>query len=127
LPKVKDRFLKLSVKSRQKAANAEKNILFSKILNEEITTAILLDKDKEVRRLLHFHRMSSREPFIKNYRKAFKHYVKGEWQKSHEYFSKCLLINPFDGPSKVIDDFIMSNSLNSESLNWQGYRVLTEK
>lgn len=88
LPKVKDRFLKLAVKDRQKIASNEKNILFSKILNEEITTSILLDKDKEVRRLLHFHKMSSREPFVKNYSRAFKNYLKGNWEKSHEYFEK---------------------------------------
>ena len=107
LPKVKDRFLKLDVKDRQKIANDEKNILFTKILNEEITTDVLLDKDKEVRRLLHFHRMSSHQPFIKNYKKGFKYYLKGDWKKAHEYFGNCMLINPVDGPSKVIDDFIM--------------------
>lgn len=127
LPKVKDRFLKLAVKDRQKIANNEKNILFGKILNEEITTAVLLDKDKEVRRLLHFHRMSSRQPFIKNYNKAFRAYLKGNWKKSNEYFNKCLLISPLDGPSKVINDYILSNNLDSSTVNWKGYRVLTEK
>jgi len=75
-------------------------------LNEEITTAELLKKDKEVRRLLHFHTMSSREPFIKNYKKGFKNYLKGNWVESNKYFQKCLLINPADGPSKVLNNFI---------------------
>lgn len=88
LPKHKDKYLKLSVKDRQRAVAQEKNILFSKILTEEINTATLLTRDKEVRRLLHFHKMSSREPFIKNYRKGFKNYLRGEWDKSHEYFRK---------------------------------------
>ena len=88
LPKTRDRFLKLDVKDRQRIANHEKNILFTKILNEEITTTELLDKDKEVRRLLHFHKMSSWEPFKKNYNRAFKNYLKGNWPKAHEYFGK---------------------------------------
>ena len=88
LPRHKDKYLRLSVKDRQKVVNQEKTKLFSKILNEEIDTTLLLQKDKEVRRLLHFHNMSSREPFIKNYKKAFKNYLKGDWEKSHEYFIK---------------------------------------
>ena len=103
------------------------NILFTKILNEEITTSELLDKDKEVRRLLHFHRMSSWEPFLKNYNRALKNYLKGNWIKAHEYFGRCLLINPFDGPSKVLDDYIQEHNLDSASIDWRGFRILTEK
>ena len=88
LPKTKDRFLKMSVKERQRAANKEKKVLFNKILNEEITTTELLDKDKEVRRLLHFSKLASWEPFIKNYNRAFNSYLKGNWEKAHEYFTK---------------------------------------
>lgn len=127
LPKTKDRFLKLEVKERQKIASDEKNILFNKILNEEITTDVLLEKDKEVRRLLHFHTMSSREPFIKNYNRGFKSYLKGNWEKAHDYFKKCLLISPFDGPSKVIDEYIAQYNFDAASQDWKGYRVLTEK
>uniref|UniRef100_A0A7S3J422 Uncharacterized protein n=1 Tax=Euplotes harpa TaxID=151035 RepID=A0A7S3J422_9SPIT len=127
LPKTRDRFIKLEVKDRQRIANNEKNILFSKILNEEITTSELLEKDKEVRRLIHFQKMSSWEPFKKNYNRAFRSYLKGNWQKAHDYFKKCLLINPFDGPSKVLNEYILENNLDSASLNWKGYRLLTEK
>lgn len=127
LPKTRDRFLKLDVKDRQRIANHEKNILFTKILNEEITTTELLDKDKEVRRLLHFHKMSSWEPFKKNYNRAFKNYLKGNWPKAHEYFGKWLLINPYDGPAKVIDEYIAENNFDSASVEWKGFRILTEK
>ena len=127
LPKTKDRFVKLDIKDRQRIANNEKNILFTKILNEEITTSELLDKDKEVRRLLHFHLMSSWEPFKKNYNRALKNYLKGNWVKAHEYFEKCLLISPNDGPTKVLDEYIKENNLDSASIGWKGYRILTEK
>lgn len=122
LPKSKDKFITMSVKERQKVADDEKNILFAKILNEEITTTQLLEKDKEVRRMLHFHNMSSREPFIKNYKKAFNNYLKGNWDKAHEYFTKCLLINPLDGPSKCIEKYMEEFDFNSENANWKGYR-----
>ena len=121
LPKTKDRFMKMSVKERQKAANHEKQMLFNKILNEEVTTTELLEKDKEVRRLLHFHKMSSREPFLKNYNKAFNNYLKGNWEKAHEYFVKCLVMNPQDGPSKWLDSYMQNHSYNSQAAGWKGY------
>jgi len=124
LPKTKDRFLKMTVKDRQKAANHEKTILFTKILNEEITTTELLNRDKEVRRLLHFHKMSSREPFIKNYNRAFNSYLKGNWEKAHENFSKWLLINPLDGPSKCLEEYIKDHNYDSKDIHWKGYRQL---
>lgn len=106
LPKHKDKYLKMKTKDVQRIVNQEKSVLFNKILNEEITTSDLLKKDKEIRRILHFHNMSSREPFIKNYKKGFKNYLKGNWEEAHKYFNICLIIKPNDGPSKVIDSYI---------------------
>lgn len=122
LPKTRDRFLKMTVKERQKAANDEKTVLYNKILNEEVTTTDLLEKDKEVRRILHFHKMSSREPFVKNYNKAFNSYLKGNWEKAHENFVKCLLISPNDGPSKCIEEYIKGFDYDSKKANWKGHR-----
>ena len=106
LPKHKDKYLKMDAKERQRVVNQEKSILYNKILNEEITTSDLLKRDKEIRRVLHFHNMTSRDPFINNYKKGFKNYLKGDWQEAHKYFTKCLIVNPSDGPSKVLDNYI---------------------
>uniref|UniRef100_A0A7S3NWZ5 Guanylate cyclase domain-containing protein n=1 Tax=Euplotes crassus TaxID=5936 RepID=A0A7S3NWZ5_EUPCR len=127
LPKHKDKYLKMDSKERQSEVNREKSILYNKILNEEITTSDLLKRDKEIRRVLHFHNMNSRGPFINNYRKGFKNYLKGDWQEAHKHFEKCLIINPSDGPSKVLERYIKENDYDSASVGWQGYRVLTSK
>jgi len=90
-------------------------------------TSELLTKDKEMRRILHFHNFASREPFIKSYRKGFKNYLQGNWLKSKEYFEKCLVMDPNDGPSKVLLKYIESNDFVSQNVNWNGYRILTGK
>jgi class 3 adenylate cyclase len=142
LPKVKDKYHKMSVKERQKVVNYEKTMLFEKLLPGKrfivifldphfnvpaIETSQLLDGDKEMRRMLHFHKLSSREPFIKSYKKAFKYYLKGVWEKSKEYLQKCLMMDNNDGPSKVLLEYIESNDCKSENVKWKGYRILTEK
>ena len=84
----------------------EKKILFEKLINEEFETSLLLERDKEVRRMLHFNKLSSTEPFTLSYEKAIKSYVKGSWKKASKYFSKCLVMRPNDGPSIAINNFI---------------------
>lgn len=127
LPKMKDKYMKMSVKDRQKAVNFEKKILAERLKEGSVETADLLKGDKEMRRMLHFHNYASREPFIKSYRKGFKYYLKGNWDKSEAYFNKCLMMDVNDGPSKVLRDYVKSNNNDSKSLNWKGYRILTEK
>ena len=118
----------MTFKQRQKkTVNKERDLLFEKLMNGEVNTEDLITSDKEMRRMLHFHNYSSREPFIKSYKKAFHNYLKGNWTKAKEYFDKCLLMDNHDGPSKVLLEFIHENNYDSKSLNWQGYRVLTEK
>lgn len=80
-----------------------------------------------MRRILHFHNFASREPFIKSYKKGFKNYLLGDWNKSKEYFEKCLMMDPQDGPSKTLLEYIGSLDYESKRVNWDGYRVLTDK
>lgn len=124
LPKIKDRYLKMTVKERQKIVNTEKNLLFHKLMNDEIETIKLLEADKEMRRMLHFHNYASREPFIKSYKKGFKHYLKGDWTKASQYFKKCLLMDVNDGPCKALNDFIESYNCDSVSAKWPGYHQI---
>lgn len=77
--------------------------------------------------MLHFHTFVSREALLKSYKKGFKNYLQGDWQKSKEYFEKCLMMNPSDGPSKTLLSYIESNDFESKNVNWKGYRVLTDK
>lgn len=127
LPKVKDKYVKMTVKERQTTVNYEKNLLLEKLMGGEVTTQDLLEADKEMRRMLHFHNYTSREPFIKSYKKAFKNYLTGNWKKSKEYFQKCLLMDASDGPSAVLLEYLESNNYESQSVKWKGYRILTEK
>ena len=90
-------------------------------------TSELLTKDKEMKRLLHFQTYASREPFIKSYKKGFKNYLTGDWPKCKEYLEKCLLMDPADGPSKVILNYIKTHDYKSKNVNWNGYRILTDK
>ena len=118
LPKSKDRFLKLDVKSWQKIVNEEKQILFSKLLNEEFDTSLLLERDKEVRRMLHFNKLASTEPFNKAYDKAIKYYTKGNWQKAAKYYDKCLVMKPADGPCKSVKQFIAENKYDAQAFGY---------
>jgi hypothetical protein len=122
LPKIKDRYLKMTVKERQKVVNTEKTLLFAKLMNDEIDTLKLLEADKEMRRMLHFHNYASREPFIKSYKKGFKNYLKGNWIKANQYFNKCLMMDTNDGPCKALNDFIQDYNLDSKAAKWNGYR-----
>ena len=126
LPKQKDRFLKLNVKARQKIVSDEKNILFDKLVNEDFDTCLLLERDKEVRRMLHFNKLSSTEPFNKAFDKALKHYLKGSWVKAQKYFAKCLVMKPNDGPCLSIQKFMTSAKLDPTAVNYQGHRDLVE-
>jgi hypothetical protein len=135
LPKIKDKYMKMSVKERQKIVNSEKNLLLEKLSKGEIETQDLLESnsailhldDKEMRRMLHFHNYASRKPFITSYRKAFKYYLKGDWSKSRDYFNKCLMMDGNDGPCKVLLEVLKETNYDSRTLNWKGYRILTDK
>ena len=78
----------MTFKQRQKTVNKERDLLFEKLMSGEVTTKDLIEQDKEMRRMLHFHNYASREPFIKSYKKAFHHYLKGNWIKTKEYLEK---------------------------------------
>ncbi len=124
MPKSTDRFLKLTVKARQKIVNEEKRILFDKIVNEDFETSLLLERDKEVRRLLHFNKLSSTEPFNRAFDKAIKYYVHRKWEKANKYFDKCLVMKPTDGPAKVLKDFINEYDLDPVKARFEGHRPL---
>ncbi len=104
----------------------EKNILFDKIVNEDFETSLLLERDKEVRRMLHFNKLSSTEPFNKAFDKALKHYLRRNWEKALKYFDKCLVMKPSDGPAQSIRKFITESNLDPDSVNYQGWRDLVE-
>lgn len=54
-------------------------MLFNRIMDGDITSENLIERDKELRRMLHFHKLSSTMPFKKAYRSGFKNYLKGDW------------------------------------------------
>jgi len=110
------------VKARQKIVGEEKQVLFDKICNDNFDTSLLLERDKEVRRMLHFNKLSSTEPFMKAYDKAIKHYHKTRnWQKAYKYFEKCLVMKPNDGPSAANCEFLRLNNNDSVACNYPGY------
>ena len=80
-----------------------------------------------MRRMLHFNKLSSTEPFMKAYDKAIKHYHKTwNWVKANKYFEKCLVMKPNDGPSKANCEFLWHANLDPIASNYPGYWHLEE-
>ena len=116
--------MKMDVKQRQMKVAQEKSILFEKLVNEEFETSLLLERDKEVRRMLHFNKLSSTEPFIFSFEKAMKCYIRGSWKKANKYFEKCLVMKPNDGPSLALNKYITDRDFDSVKVNWKGHRLI---
>lgn len=78
------------------------------------------DKDfKELRR--NYDKM-----LTKKFGEAYKKYIQGDWATAEDLFSQCLKINPKDGPTLTLKNYIEElNGIPPSS--WKGFRELTEK
>lgn len=73
--------------------------------------------DPDINLLCCFHN----DEFTQFYNVAMESYLRGEWKMSQNYLEKCLEINPKDGPSSQIYQFIKKEGFSSPT-NWKGYR-----
>ena len=78
------------------------------------------DKDfKELRR--HYDRV-----FTKKFNEAYKKYILGDWATAEDLFAQCLKMNPNDGPTITLKNYI--EELNgTPPTTWKGFRELTDK
>ena len=64
--------------------------------------------------------------FLINFNEGFQNYIDGEWIKAKEFFHECLKLDPKDGPTKTLENFIRSYNYQKPS-SWMGYRPLSSK
>lgn len=64
--------------------------------------------------------------FEHKFRNAYKQYIKGNWGKAEILLNQCLEMNPKDGPTITLKNYIESEN-GMVPINWQGYRELLEK
>jgi len=64
--------------------------------------------------------------FLPCFNKGFGHYIDGNWHKAKEYFQECLSMDPNDGPTANLFNYIESLNFIKPD-NWQGFRPLASK
>jgi hypothetical protein len=67
-----------------------------------------------------------RESLEINYRQAYQAYFNANWQEAQNYLTQCLEINPDDGPSLALSEY-MEKHKNAPPDGWLGYRNIDEK
>jgi class 3 adenylate cyclase len=82
----------------------------------------LWETDQE---LLHLTRNHNPE-FYQKFRLGFDGYVKGNWQIAKTQFETCLELDPNDGPTKTLLNYLKECNYKAPE-DWTGYRILTEK
>lgn len=116
-PSTKKRYEKLIKMKELIQANALKN---GGITNYTLTS-------RAFKNLLTLKRSSN---FIPLFNEAISNYIKGDWGKAGSLLTECLKIDPEDGPTKTIFNFIQSNNFKAvlEGDNkWEGFRALSSK
>lgn len=64
--------------------------------------------------------------FNRKFNEAYKKYISGDWATAEDLFSQCLKMNPNDGPTITLKNYI--EELNgTPPQKWAGFRELTEK
>jgi tetratricopeptide (TPR) repeat protein len=61
------------------------------------------------------------------YKKGLEFYMKKEFDKASDYFSKCLEIDPDDGPSKVYLDRCKEYIVTPPPQDWDGVFEMKSK
>ena len=64
--------------------------------------------------------------FLSKFIKGFNSYIEGNWMNAMDLFKECLILDPNDGPTKNLSNFISSYN-NIKPSSWMGYRILSSK
>jgi hypothetical protein len=117
-----DRFASKTIKEKKTSRDKEKKILLTKIDNGSKTTWDVFSRDKDFKELRrHYDKV-----FAKKFNDAYRKYILGDWATAEDLFSQCLKMNPKDGPTITLKNYI--EELNgTPPTQWKGFRELTEK
>lgn len=115
----------MSMKEKRKYYQMKKEELKSKFINNKNFSIgkFVLNK-KGFRELL----IDKKRPvlFYDKFREGFKNYVEGKWDSAYKFFKDAYYLDPSDGPTKTLLNFIKSRNKTAPE-NWKGYRELTSK
>ena len=64
--------------------------------------------------------------FNDSWKNGIECYKSGDWKNANMYFQTCSKVDPNDGPTKILLDYIRSRKLKAPD-GWKGVRELTSK
>ena len=70
--------------------------------------------------------LNRHKDFLQTYNMAIQAYIEGSWKKSGQLYEKVLELDPNDGPSKTLYEFIKGENFTAPS-DWNGSRSLSSK
>ena len=62
----------------------------------------------------------------RRFKKGYTAYIEGDWDRALDYFEKCLVYCPTDGPTLTLKQYIEAEDAVPPK-GWSGYRELMEK
>ena len=116
-----DKYAGWSKKDKREALNTEKRAIYRRFKATQDSQRIFKG-DPEFKELRRHHSAELDQLF----RYGFSKYLAGEWPEANKTMDKCLSIDRRDGPSMALKEYIESENAVAP-LNWDGFRILTEK
>ena len=114
----------LTVAQKKVIRSKERETIKSKVMENIQSCHEIIHNDPEFIAMRTFGPLQ--EEFDASFEEAFQMYVKGDWPAANGLLSKCLELNPRDGPSKTMRHYIESFGVQAPD-DWEGYRKLTSK
>jgi class 3 adenylate cyclase len=112
----------LNLKQKREKYAEKREKLLKKIKKEGSLINYILKKDK-------FEDLLSTDipqQFYDLFTEGFDYYISGEWEVARKMFNDCLTVNPNEGPTKTLLNFMSKHNFKKPE-NWSGYRELTSK
>jgi len=103
----------------------EKKEKFYKTIEEYGSIGAYMKTKSSFQELLQVN-CSNYKSFKKIFAAGIKNYIKGDWEKSKKYFNRALELNPNDGPSQTIYEYLFKFDFKAP-LAWKGFRELSSK
>lgn len=102
LEPIEDRFLKLDNKTKKEQRNLEKKTINKKLTTGARKTGDLVNKDADFLELRRHLNVEMEAKFAIAYGK----YLGGDWATAEDLLSECLKMEPLDGPTKTLKNYI---------------------
>ena len=110
-----------SNKEKKSIFNEKKMKLEAMIYEYGAVTPIILEKESYMELI----RQRSFE-FNDSWKNGIECYKSGDWKNANMYFQTCSKVDPNDGPTKILLDYIRNRKLKAP-VGWKGVRELTSK